>query len=334
MKIITFIIGKQKSGKTYFTEQARMNEGVSVLNTGELVRRLSKNDISNFDNLYSPSKYDDAVKLYVIDGIANFLTSNKKLLFIDSFPRDYVQFLIFENLCRDVTKKDLIVKVLFISCNESIRLYRSILSGRSIEYFNRRDEEERNWEKFLLGNITILERWSNGIDTSSFGINSSNTEILIKIIDKRSGKRFKNHLAGDVGFDIECWDEEEQLVKPHAFTKLRSGIHIKVGDNSWGCLRPRSNAHFKRGLIVMEGTFDSGFCGEVYILVYNPTDNIVFIKNGDSLAQIIPIPKFNKVAVKVVDEFPKTERGTRGQGSTGGIDDLPFFARNEEINED
>lgn len=157
------------------------------------------------------------------------------------------------------------------------------------------------------------------------------TRILLQINDERSGSRFKNHIEGDVGFDLEVWDTKlsYSVVHPHSFTTLPTGISVKMGNNSWGMIRPRSSAHFKRGLFVMEGTIDSGYTGKLFINVFNPSDRAIVIPNGDSLAQLIPIPKFDGIKIIKVNKLPETERGNKGFGSTDS-EDIPFFARNED----
>src|SRR5690554_6139523 len=104
MKIITFIIGQQKAGKTTFTRKAGTHIGVSVLNTGEMVRKeLAKpqNKGLVLDSLYAPSYFDGLVLNYVKDGIASFLAdNNKSLLFIDSFPRNQTQLTFFKEFVR------------------------------------------------------------------------------------------------------------------------------------------------------------------------------------------------------------------------------------------
>lgn len=146
------------------------------------------------------------------------------------------------------------------------------------------------------------------------------SEFLIQKVDPRAGGSFKAHLDGDVGYDLEVWfpDADSFTLMPFTFVSLPTGIRVKVGDNAWGCIRPRSSTFIKRQLFVMEGTIDPGYTGDLFIIVFNPNPVAKAIHNGERLAQIIPVPKFNTINVHYVDEMPKTERGTRGFGSTGG----------------
>lgn len=147
------------------------------------------------------------------------------------------------------------------------------------------------------------------------------TEILLQKIDIRSGSRFKRMKKGDVGFDLEVWSKESDSVflKAQSFTNVPTGLRIKVGDNSWGMITSRSSTFIKRKLIVMQGTIDCGYTGDLFVTVYNPNENWVQLHNGESIAQLIPIPMFIDVKVTIVEEMPETERGSTGFGSTGAI---------------
>lgn len=151
------------------------------------------------------------------------------------------------------------------------------------------------------------------------------TKILIQKVDKRAGQYFKQMLSGDAGFDLEVWNPEKvsagYFIPSGQFRELATGIKVKVDDNSWGCIRPRSSTFRKRKLFVMEGTIDCGYTGELFIIVFNPTNDDIFINNGERLAQIIPVPMFDKVQVEEVNVMPYTARGEKGFGSTGGINE-------------
>jgi dUTP pyrophosphatase len=102
--------------------------------------------------------------------------------------------------------------------------------------------------------------------------------------------------------------------------ELATAIHVKIPDNAWGAIRPRSSTGWKRRLIVFDGTIDSGFTGMLCCLVHNPTANTVRIVHNDRLAQLVLIPKYDlqEIAHIPYEELPDTSRGQSGFGSTGG----------------
>ncbi len=152
-----------------------------------------------------------------------------------------------------------------------------------------------------------LRKWAEG------------TTILLRVDDKRAGMYFRNNKPGDVGFDLEVWmpDVDQILLQPFTFIDLPTGLSIKMGDNSWGMIRPRSSTFVKKGLFVGEGTIDPGYTGRLFVTVFNPRPMPTVITNGERLAQLIPVRKFDHVEVEHVEVFPKTERGSTGFGSTG-----------------
>ena len=66
----------------------------------------------------------------------------------------------------------------------------------------------------------------------------------------------------------------------------------------------------------VEGTIDSDYRGEVYVMIHNHADEDIIIRLGDRIAQIV-IQTYEQCEVVEADELSETERGTRGFGSTG-----------------
>ena len=64
------------------------------------------------------------------------------------------------------------------------------------------------------------------------------------------------------------------------------------------------------------GTFDSGFRGEVSIMLVNMNDKTIEIEKGMRIAQIILVP-IVKAKITEVKKLSSTERGDKGFGSTG-----------------
>lgn len=123
---------------------------------------------------------------------------------------------------------------------------------------------------------------------------------------------------GDVGYDLKIWldGKDEIEILPQRMTNIRTGVFIKLPENTWGDIRSRSSTFFKRHLFVMGGTIDEGYTGEISIVMWNPTLDPHKVKNGDRLAQLVVVPKYTPDMV-VVDDLPNTSRGSTGFGSTG-----------------
>lgn len=117
----------------------------------------------------------------------------------------------------------------------------------------------------------------------------------------------------DSGHDIFSVEDAEIL--PHHTKVVNSGIAIELPDVYEVQLRPRSG-NSKKGIKVDFGTIDWGYRGGLGISIYNGTDNVINIKKGGKLAQMV-----GKAALQFefeqADKLSETERGSDGFGSTG-----------------
>ena len=97
--------------------------------------------------------------------------------------------------------------------------------------------------------------------------------------------------------------------------KIPTGIAMEIPKEHYGDVRSRSGMYINDGLEV-EGTIDSDYRGEVYVMMHNRSDEDITIRLGDRIAQIV-IQAYEQCEVVEADELSETERGTRGFGSTG-----------------
>ena len=64
------------------------------------------------------------------------------------------------------------------------------------------------------------------------------------------------------------------------------------------------------------GLIDSDYQGEIFVSTWNRGHDTFTLNPLDRLAQLVVVPVL-QVAFNVVDEFPVSERGAGGFGSTG-----------------
>jgi dUTP pyrophosphatase len=64
------------------------------------------------------------------------------------------------------------------------------------------------------------------------------------------------------------------------------------------------------------GTIDSGYRGEVGVILFNSTDVDFKIEAGDRIAQLV-VQKVETVEFNTVDALTESDRGKSGFGSTG-----------------
>ncbi len=121
-------------------------------------------------------------------------------------------------------------------------------------------------------------------------------------------------LNTDAGFDLKAL--ENVSIFPFDQKKVSTGIAIEVPEGYVGIVRDRAGIVQKMNVHTVAGTFDSGFRGEVSIMLVNMNDKTVEIEKGMRIAQIILVP-IVKAKITEVKKLSSTERGDKGFGSTG-----------------
>ncbi len=121
-------------------------------------------------------------------------------------------------------------------------------------------------------------------------------------------------LDSDVGFDIKAM--EDVTLFPLEQKEVRTGIAIEIPKGHVGIVRDRAGIVQKMNVHTVAGTFDSGFRGEVSIILVNMNDKTVEVEQGMRIAQIIIVPVVKAKMVEV-KRLSQTERGEKSFGSTG-----------------
>ena len=120
----------------------------------------------------------------------------------------------------------------------------------------------------------------------------------------------------DAGMDVRS---VEDLVIPAGKRALvHTGLVMLLPPMYEAQVRPRSGLALKHGVTVLNtpGTIDSGYRGEVGVILANFGDADFQVKKGDKVAQLViaPVTQPEVVETDVIDE---TDRGDGGFGSTG-----------------
>ena len=99
---------------------------------------------------------------------------------------------------------------------------------------------------------------------------------------------------------------------------MPTGIAVAIPEGFAGLVLPRSGHALRAGIGVVNGPglIDSGYRGEVTVLLINHGPEKVDFARGDRVAQlaVVPIPD---VEWTEVDDLDVTTRGVGGFGSTG-----------------
>jgi dUTP pyrophosphatase len=120
---------------------------------------------------------------------------------------------------------------------------------------------------------------------------------------------------GDAGIDLAASEPAELAAGSRA--TVGTGLAIAIPDGHAGLVLPRSGLAAKHGIGVLNapGLIDSGYRGEVRVVLYNPGRETFRVEPGMRIAQLVLVAVEN-VRLIEVDELPESERGERGFGSS------------------
>lgn len=107
-------------------------------------------------------------------------------------------------------------------------------------------------------------------------------------------------------------------IRPNETATFGTGIAVSIPPGYVGLLFVRSSIGCKLGLAPANavGVIDSGYIGEVQIVLQNHSGVTQAISVGERICQLVIVP-INADVWEQVDSLEATERGTGGFGSTG-----------------
>lgn len=139
--------------------------------------------------------------------------------------------------------------------------------------------------------------------------------LQVKLLDPRA--RLPAYARpGDAGLDL--FSIQEKTISAGASALIRTGISIALPAGTEGQVRPRSGLALHHQVTVLNspGTIDSGYRGEVCVILINHGKEPFQVKEGMKIAQMLVKPVAT-VEVRAVGQLPDTRRGNGGFGSTG-----------------
>jgi dUTP pyrophosphatase len=121
---------------------------------------------------------------------------------------------------------------------------------------------------------------------------------------------------GDAGLDLAAVEAVE--LAPGDGATIGTGVAIAIPEGSAGLVLPRSGLASKHGIGVLNapGLIDSGYRGEVRVILHNHGSETFRVGPGMRIAQLVVVA-VEDVRLVEVDQLPATERGEGGHGSSG-----------------
>ena len=118
----------------------------------------------------------------------------------------------------------------------------------------------------------------------------------------------------DAGFDL--YASESVSIDPESRELIGTDVAVAIPNGHVGLIWPRSGLAVKQGIDVFAGVIDAEYRGEVKVCLYNSSNDIVELLEGDRIAQLL-IQKVDNFFIRKVRELDDTDRGSGGFGSSG-----------------
>ena len=158
--------------------------------------------------------------------------------------------------------------------------------------------------------------------------------LYCKKLDENAKLPTVSHPGEDLGFDIFSIETIELL--PLQVKKVRTGIAAKFIDdecihlgtggslggtnipkNIFGLILKDRSSMAAKGITISAGVLDSGYTGEILVLLTNNNSSNIVINKADKIAQMIPLKVNTANGVMEVQDLPESERKAKGFGSSG-----------------
>lgn len=192
--------------------------------------------------------------------------------------------------------------------------------------FNKLKEDMEKLNKYLSDNEEDVDfdliNDEYGIDIKGLEEDMLNytgkLELGFKKLNSESTSPYYNY-ESDSGFDL--YSTEEITVDGLGRALIPTGLSFDIKDGYEIQVRSKSGLAINQGLMCLNspGTIDSGFLGEVKVIIFNTNKEPFTIKKGMKVAQAVLCPVVNGKWVSLVEKenLPEKDRNNLGFGSTG-----------------
>ena len=209
---------------------------------------------------------------------------------------------------------------------------------KKVKKYHKMDQDKKKLEEYLLR----LQQLEAGINEDSDDdelmkelngiIDSLTKQSQVDIIKDSINARLKfinksNNLnpffakEGDSGFDIRAFVSFPIIIPPGKIKLIQTGLYFEVEKGLEVQIRSRSGLAANKGIMVLNspGTVDSGYRGEIKIILGNFGEFALSVNSGDRIAQGVVCPVYGegKLELEEVKTLSESERGDGGFGHSG-----------------
>ena len=145
-------------------------------------------------------------------------------------------------------------------------------------------------------------------------------KVDVKILDPRLVDQMPAYATpGSAGLDLRACLDAPLTLAPNAWQLVPTGLAMWLKDPAYAALiLPRSGLGHKHGIVLgnLVGLIDSDYQGQLMVSCWNRSDTAFTLQPMERLAQLVIVPVV-QAQFNVVSDFPATQRGEGGYGSTG-----------------
>ena len=126
---------------------------------------------------------------------------------------------------------------------------------------------------------------------------------------------------GSAGLDLRACVDAPVALAPNAWQLIPTGLAVWLRDPAYAALiLPRSGLGHKHGIVLgnLVGLIDSDYQGQLMVSAWNRSSTPFVLQPMERLAQLVIVPVV-QASFHVVEEFPPSQRGESGYGSTGKV---------------
>jgi len=144
--------------------------------------------------------------------------------------------------------------------------------------------------------------------------------IDLKILDPRAADALPHYATpGSAGLDLRACIDAPRVLEPGQTELIPTGLAIHLADPGFAAMiLPRSGLGHKHGVVLgnLVGLIDSDYQGQLMVSCWNRGSTAFTLQPMERIAQMVIVPVV-QATFRVVDEFPESQRGIGGFGSTG-----------------
>ncbi len=145
-------------------------------------------------------------------------------------------------------------------------------------------------------------------------------KVDVKILDPRLVDQMPAYATpGSAGLDLRACLDAPLTLAPNAWQLVPTGLAMWLKDPGYAALiLPRSGLGHKHGIVLgnLVGLIDSDYQGQLMVSCWNRSETAFTLQPMERLAQLVIVPVV-QAQFNLVTDFPATERGEGGYGSTG-----------------